>query len=202
MTVMAVLKFSTAPKGFWPALAAPYIIENTLIMSTMGLPVRLRPGVCAGAGELGGVVEVAGAAGGWHGDEGHSDRALIGFDTVLRSSPASFAPLLTIEIFTEPAGSGQTRPGLSKSSSAANRTVRPRTHYMLSGAQRSPEVTKQGWQQACWQQYLADGIHPGLVLTCRGASKVELKGVDLLNCCGSSHHILAAHSNNETRYGY
>jgi hypothetical protein len=142
MTVMAVLKFSTAPKGFWPALAAPYIMENTLIMSTMGLPVRLRPGVCAGAGELGGVVDVAGAAGGWHGDEGHSDRALIGFDTVLRSSPASFAPLLTIEIFTEPAGSGQTRPGSAKSSSAANRTVRPRTHYMLSGAQRSPDKTR------------------------------------------------------------
>lgn len=103
ITVMAVGKFNTAPRGFWPALAAPYIMEKTLIMSTMGLPVKFRAALevegVPGAGEEG----VAGADV-LQGDAGHAERALMGLLTVFSSRPASLGPRLSTETFTEPAG--------------------------------------------------------------------------------------------------
>jgi hypothetical protein len=106
MTVMAVLALSTRPRGVSATPEAPYIIENTLIMSTMGLPVMLAtPVLLAGAGVLVELVGV-GAAACAHGESGQSARALIGLATVLSIIPVSPGPLLRTDTFTEPAWTG------------------------------------------------------------------------------------------------
>jgi hypothetical protein len=76
-------------------------MEKTLIMSTMGLPLKFRAALeaVAGAGEEAGAgVDVV------QGDDGHAERALMGLLTVFSSRPASLGPRLSTETFTEPAG--------------------------------------------------------------------------------------------------
>jgi hypothetical protein len=106
MTVMAVLALSTRPRGVAATPEAPYIIENTLIMSTMGLPVMLAmPAPLAAAGVVAELVGV-GAAACVHGESGQSARALIGLETVLSIIPVSPGPLLRTDTFTEPEQAG------------------------------------------------------------------------------------------------
>jgi len=105
MTVNAVVGLITIPKGVDCTPEAPYIMVSTLVMSTMGLPVKLRAAKLPAllVGRLPDSV-VLGVALVTQGDWGQSIRALTGLLTVFRSRAASLGALLRTEILTDPAG--------------------------------------------------------------------------------------------------